>query len=62
MGVQVRVRLRAERGREGWVVTHSQQDGHKGALVLQESYAGNKREGLLLLLLIIIRRQLKSQH
>lgn len=39
MGVQVRVRLRAERGREGWVVTHSQQDGHKGALVLQESYA-----------------------
>lgn len=31
------------------VETHSQQDGHKGALFLQESYAGNEREGLLLL-------------
>lgn len=30
------------------VGTHSQQDRHKGALFLQESYAGNEREGLLL--------------
>lgn len=38
---------------------HSQQDCHKGGFFLQESLAGNEREGLLML---FVQTVIKNQH